>query len=107
MSKFLASVCVLVLSATMTFAGDVFFVSYDKDKKELKVKASKDDKDARTYKLNDKTVFKNTDKELKTEAGWKRLEALKEDAKLELTLEKDTVTEVKFTGKKKDKSDKS
>ena len=97
MRKLLLAVFAVLMSAGLSLAAEVTFVSYDKDKKEVKVKEGKDEK---VYKLTDKTVFKAGDKEMKKpEAGFTRLEKMKADAKFEITADKETATEVKFAGK--------
>jgi hypothetical protein len=97
MRKLLLAAFAVLMSAGLSLAGEVMFVSYDKDKKEVKVKEGTAEK---VYKLTDKTVFKNGDKEIKKqEMGFTRLEKMKADAKFEITADKDTATEVKFAGK--------
>jgi ribosomal protein S4E len=100
MKKFLLATLVAFALATLAQAGDVLFVSYDKEKKTLKVKESKDDKEAKSYTVSDKTTYKTGDKDMKAEKGAERLEKLKEGAKLSVTLDKETVTEVKFAAGK-------
>ena len=101
MRKFLLALTALAVSAGFALAGEVKFVSYDKEKKELKVK----DGDAeKVYKLGDKTAFKNGDKDVKDKSkAMERFEKMKAGAKFELTADKDEVTEVKFAAAKKDK----
>jgi ribosomal protein S4E len=100
MKKFLLASLVTFAMVSAALAGDVFFVSYDKEKKTLKVKESKDDKEAKSYTVSDKIVYKNGDKDMKAEKGAERLEKLKEGAKLSVTLDKETVTELKFAAGK-------
>ncbi len=98
MRKLLLTAFAVLVSAGLTLAGEVKFVSYDKDKKELKVKEGTEEK---VYKLTDKTTFKNGDKEIKkVEAGYTRLEKMKADAKFEITADKETATEIKFAAPK-------
>jgi len=98
MRKLLLTAFAVLASATLSLAGEVTFVSYDKDKKELKVKEGADEK---VYTVTDKTVFKNGDKDIKKqETGVTRLEKLKAKAKFEITAEKETATEIKFAAKK-------
>lgn len=100
MKKFLLATLVAFAVATLAQAGDVLFVSYDKEKKTLKVKESKDDKEAKSYTVSDKTTYKVGDKDMKAEKGATRLENTKEGAKLSVTLDKEAVTEVKFPAAK-------
>jgi len=100
MRKFLLSaVCVLFL-AGVTFAVEAIFVKFDGEKKTLTVKEG--DKE-NTYKLTDKTKVSILDKDGNAkEAEVKVLSKAKEGkTKLDITTEKDTVTEVKVKlGKK-------
>ena len=99
MRKLIVSALCLFVSAGLLLAAPVIFVSFDKEKKELKVKDG--DKEM-TYKLNDKTTFKAGDKDLDSEKGMEMFANLKEGkSKLEVTGEKDVATEVKFMKKKK------
>ncbi len=100
MKKFLLATLVAFTMAALAQAADVLFVSYDKEKKTIKVKESKDDKEAKSYTVSDKTTYKNGDKDMKAEKGATRLETLKEGAKLTVTLDKETVTELKFAAGK-------
>lgn len=100
MRKFMLSVFALAVSVSLGLAGEVTFVAFDAEKKELKVK----DGDAeKTYKITDKTAFKNGDKDAKRDNALTRLGKMKAKTKFELTAEKDEVTEVKFPAAKKDK----
>jgi ribosomal protein S4E len=100
MKKTLLATLVAFTLATFAHAGDVLFVSYDKEKKTLKVKESKDDKEAKSYTVSDKTTYKNGDKDMKAEKGVTKLEGLKEGTKFAVTLDKESVTEVKFAAGK-------
>lgn len=100
MRTFVLSLLALALTAGLTLAGEVVFLSYDKEKKELKVKDGDKEK---TYKITDKTAFKNGDKDIKDKSrATERLEKAKADkTKFELTADKDEVTEIKFPAAKK------
>jgi hypothetical protein len=100
MRKLILAALAVLLSAGLTFAGEVMFVSFDKTKKELKVKDAKEEK---TYKLGDKTKFKSGDKDVAAADGMAMLEKMKADDKLEVTGDKGDATEVKFGMAKKDK----
>ena len=89
----LLATAVALLLAGVANAADVFFVSYDKEKKSITVKESKDAKENKTYT--------NGDKAMKDEKATAKLEALKEGNKLTITAEKDKVSEIKFAAKKK------
>ena len=100
MRKLILAALAVVLSAGLTFASEVMFVSFDKTKKELKVKDGKEEK---TFKIGDKTKFKSGDKDVKADEGWATLEKMKADDKLEVTGDKGDATEVKFSAAKKEK----
>ena len=94
MRKLIVAALSLLLSADLLLAAPVIFQSYDKEKKELKVKDG--DKEI-TYKLNDKTTYKAGDTDVPADKVAERLSKLKEGkSKLEITAEKDVATEVKF-----------
>ena len=108
MRKLLMALTVLFVMAGLVVAAEVTLVSYDKEKKTLVVK----DGDAeKTYKVTDKTKFTKTDgkgengKEAKIEDFEKASEKGKGKAKLTVTTDKDTVTEITWkAGGKKDKN---
>jgi hypothetical protein len=98
--KILLTGLAFVFTIGLAIAGEVSFVKYDSEKKELTVK--EDGKDA-TYKITDETKVKRGDKEAKLENVLKFLgEKAKEGTKFEITVDKDkkTVTELKLAGKK-------
>lgn len=99
MRKLIVAALCLFVSAGLLLAAPVIFVSYDKEKKELKVKDG--DKEM-TYKINDKTTFKAGDKDVDADKAGEMFGKMKEGkSKLDVTGEKDVATEVKFTAKKK------
>ena len=99
MRKLIVAVLSLLVTTGLLLAAPVIFQSYDKEKKELKVKDG--DKEI-TYKLNDKTTYKDGDKDLDADKVADRLSKLKEGkSKLEITAKEDVATEVKFIAKKK------
>jgi uncharacterized protein with FMN-binding domain len=105
MRKYVLSLAALAAFVGFTLAGQVTFIKWDGAKNELTVKDG--DKES-TYKVTDKTVVKRGDKEVKLEDAKKGWEKANEKGsgklKIEVTVEKDTVTEVKMMeGKKKDK----
>jgi hypothetical protein len=100
MRKFALAGMALLLSLGLTLAGEVAFVKFDKEKKELTIK--EDDKTA-TYKITDDTKVKRGDKDGKLENVLKYFdEKAKEGDKFEITVDKDknTITEIKLKGKK-------
>ena len=106
MRKLLGAFLALVFFAGVVAAAEVTLVKFDKEKKELTVKDA-DGKEA-TYKITDKTKFsvvsKDETKEGKYEDFEKRLTSEKSvgKMKMDLTTDKDTVTEFKVkAGKKK------
>jgi hypothetical protein len=103
MRKLLLSLCGLFFMAGVVIAADVTLVKFDKDKKEVTVKEGDNEK---VYKLTDKTKLlfatKDGDKEAKYEDVEKRLSSDKAagKAKLTITTDKDTITELKMRGGK-------
>jgi hypothetical protein len=100
----LALTCIFGMTG-LVLATEVTLLSHDPDKKEVKVKEG--DKET-TYKYNDKTKVIFTDKDGNTKEG--TLEAAvkmlsndkaKGKLKLDITTEKETITELKMKGKKK------
>jgi len=89
----------MLFLAGVAIAVDAVFVKYDGEKKELTVKEG--DKDA-TYKVNDKTKVSILDKDGNAkEAELGVLKKAKEGkTKLEITADKDVLTEVKVKLKK-------
>lgn len=103
MRKFALAALSLFLTAGLLVAAQVTFVKYDAEAKKLTVKEGDDEK---TYTVDDSTVFKAGDKEVKAAGALKRLEKLKEGkAKFDITVTDGKLTEVKFVAgkKKKDK----
>ncbi len=74
MRKFVLSAFAVALTTALALAGEVHFVAYDKEKKELKVKEGDKEK---TYKISDKTAVKNGDKDVKDKG--KALERFEND----------------------------
>lgn len=100
----MALFCVLFMTG-LVVAAEVVSLGYDKDKKEFKVKEGGEEK---VYKITDKTKFTTVDKdgnakEAKLENFEKRAAGKdgKGGAKFDITVDKDTVTEVKWKGGKK------
>jgi len=101
MRKLIVAVLSLLVTTGLLLAAPavLIFKSYDKDKKELIVKDG--DKEI-TYKLNDKTTYKDGDKDLDADKVADRISKLKEGkSKLEITAKDDVATEVKFVARKK------
>jgi hypothetical protein len=98
MRKFALALAALACSFGLLVAGEVMFVKYDADKKELTVKDGDKEK---VLHVTDKTTFKRGDKDVPSEKGMEMLPKMKKDSKLEVTVEKDTVTEIKIKGGKK------
>ncbi len=96
MRKLIVTALGLFVFAGLVEASPVTFVSYDKEKKELKVKDGDKEK---TLTVNDKTTYKAKDKDVAADKAGERMAKLKTGAKLDVTVEKDVVTEVKFAGK--------
>ena len=103
MRKYVLAAVACLFTVGLALAGEVTFLSFDKDTKELKVK---DGDDTKTYKVSDKTTFKRGDKDVTNDKGIESLtkmndnEKTKGKAKFEITTDKDKVTEIKFKGKK-------
>jgi hypothetical protein len=107
MRKMLLALFTMFFMASLVVAVEVTALSYDKDKKELKVKEGDAEK---TYKIGDKTKFTTTDfkgenpKESSLAAFEKSFSKIgKKGRKMDIKTEKDTVTEAtwKAGGKKK------
>ncbi len=112
MRKLLLAVTMMLFVAGLVVAADVSVVSFDKEKKEVTVKEG--DKET-TYKISDKIkvtmVSKDKDgNETKTEGKYEDLEKRlagrggkggKGGTKLSITTDKDTITEVTYTGRAK------
>jgi hypothetical protein len=95
MRKLMSAVVALFLMAGLVAAAEVMVVKYDKEKKAVTVKEG--DKEA-TYTLSDKTKVTVGKEEKKLEDVEKRLA---KGAKIDITTEKDAVTELKLKGGKK------
>ena len=105
MRKFLVAVLFTAGLAGLALAGEVTLVKYDKDKKEVTVTAESVEK---VYKLTEKTKFTFTDQDGKETVGDLAAaeKTLKNEkavgkAKFDITVDKDTITAVKFKGRKK------
>lgn len=99
MRKFALAALALFCSLGLVIAGEVTFVKYNEDKKELTVKDG--DKEV-TLKITDKTTFKRGDKDVPADKALPAFAKMKEGkSKFEVTTDKDTATEIKFPGKKK------
>jgi hypothetical protein len=106
MRKLLMAIATVLFMTGLVVATEVTVVKYDKDKKEVTVKEG--DKE-NTYKFSDKVKISVTDKdgnatEGKFEDLEKRLSRTKGGkggTKLDITTDKDTITEVKYKGGKK------
>jgi hypothetical protein len=108
MRKLLSAFLCVVFMAGIVVAAEVTLVKFDAKTKEITVKDA-DGKEA-TYKITDKTKFstvtKDETKEGKYEDFEKRLSSDKAAGKMkmDLTTDKDTVTEFKVKGGKKGKN---
>ncbi|WP_439625337.1 hypothetical protein [Gemmata sp.] len=99
MRKLLLSLACVLFLAGVTLAVDAVFVKFDAEKKVLTVKEG--DKEA-TYKVTDKTKVSIVGKDGAKEAEIGVLSKAKEGkTKLDLTTDKDTVTEIKMKMGKK------
>lgn len=98
MRKFVLSTLAFVFTIGLALAGEVEFVKFDKEKKELTVKEG--DKEA-TYTITDDTKVKRGDKEVKLENVLKYFdEKAKAGIKFEIATKDKAVTEIKLPGKK-------
>lgn len=100
MRKLLLSLACVLFLAGVTLAVDAVFVKFDAETKSLTVKEG--DKEA-TYKVTDKTKVSIVDKDGNAKEGEvKMLSKAKEGkTKLDITTDKDTVTEIKMKMGKK------
>ena len=108
MRKYVLAAVACVFTVGLALAGEVTFLSFDKDKNELKVK---DGDDTKTYKVSDKTKFSRTGKDgtakdIDNAKGVEQLTKMNDDdkakgkRKMDITTDKDNVTEIKFKGGK-------
>ncbi|MCI0705219.1 MAG: hypothetical protein L0241_29515 [Planctomycetia bacterium] len=105
MRKLLMALIAMFFMAGLVIAAEVIVVSYDKDKKELKVKEGDAEK---VYKVTDKTKFTITDKdgnakEAKYENFEKRVTskfAASGKMKIDIKTDKENITEAKWKGVK-------
>lgn len=98
MRKIVLSTLAFVFTGGLALAGEVEFVKFDKEKKELTVKEG--DKEA-TYKITDDTKVKRGDKDAKLDNILKFFdEKAKAGVKFELTAKDKVATEIKLAGKK-------
>jgi len=104
MRKLICALAVMFAMAGLVVAAEFTVSKYDPDKKEVTGKEKDSDKEV-TYKLSDKTKYTLVDKDGngtdgKFEDVEKRLKNVKPDSKrplkLEITVEKETITEVKY-----------
>lgn len=105
MRKYALSMAALLAFVGFTLAVEVTFVKWDGAKNELTVKEG--DKEA-TYKVTDKTKVKMGDMDVeieKAKKGWEKGgDKMAGKAKMDITVEKGEITEIKTKGgKKKDK----
>src|SRR6478672_8539619 len=106
MRKFVMSLVMVLFMAGLVCAVEVTVLKYNADKKEVTVKEGEKEN---TYKITDDTKVVFVDKDGNTKDGklstlTKRLENLdkaKGKVKLDITTDKDTITEVKMMGRKK------
>jgi hypothetical protein len=100
MRKLLSAMVVLFLLAGVTIGAEMTIVKFDKDAKKVTVKEG--DKEA-TYTVSDKTKVTIVDKDGKETPGKiDRLAKLpKGGLKVDATVEKDEITEIKIKGGKK------
>ena len=107
MRKLLMAALCIVFMAGIVVAAEVTLVKFDKEKKELTVKEGEKEV---TYKLTDKTKYSTTTKDGAKEGKYedfeKRLSSDKAvgKMKIDITTDKDTITEFKVKGGKKDKN---
>lgn len=98
MRKIVLSTLAFIFTVGLALAGEVEFVKFDKEKKELTVKEG--DKEA-TYKITDDTKVKRGDKDAKLDNILKYFdEKAKAGVKFEITTKDKAVTEIKLAGKK-------
>lgn len=100
MRKLVLTGLALVLTVGVAIAGEVAFVKYNADKKELTVKEG--DKEA-TYTVTDETKVKRGEKDAKLENVLKYFgEKAQPGTKFEIAVDKEkkSITEIKLPGKK-------
>jgi hypothetical protein len=96
MRKLLLSLIAMFLMTGLVIAVEVSLVSYDKDKKELKVKEGDAEK---TYKVDEKGKFSTTDKDGNAKdsdfAAFEK-RAASGKGKMDITVKDGTITEAKW-----------
>jgi len=100
MRKMLLALLMVFFMAGLVLAVEVQLVSYDKDKKELKVKEGDAEK---TYKVDEKGKFSRTDKDGNAkDADFAAFEkrASSGKGKMDITVKDGTITEAKWKGGK-------
>ncbi|QJX00357.1 hypothetical protein [Frigoriglobus tundricola] len=101
MRKMLMALVAMLFMAGLVVAVEVTIVSYDKEKKEIKVKEGDAEK---TYKVDDKGKFSVTDKDGNAKdvdfAVFEK-RAGRGKGKLDITVKDGTITEAKWQGGKK------
>ena len=107
MRKLLMAALCVVFMAGIVVAAEVTLVKFDSKTKEVTVKEGEKEV---TYKLTDKTKYSTTTKDGAKEGKYedfeKRLSSDKAvgKMKIDITTDKDTITEFKVKGGKKDKN---
>ena len=103
MRKMLMALVAVFFMAGLVVAVEVSIVSYDKDKKEVKVKEGDVEK---TYKVDEKGKYSTTDKDGNAKDSdfatfEKRLGNEKAKGKVDITVKDGTITEAKWRAGKK------
>ena len=105
MRKFVLAAVAMAFTVGLALAVPVTIVKVDGDKITVK-EGKKGEETEKTYKLSDKTKYSEGDKDVDTEKGKARLEKMAGKGRVDVTVEGDNVTAVKFFAKKKKDSDK-
>ncbi len=102
MKKFVLAALSLFAATGLILAASVVVVKCDPETRKITVKEGDTEKE---YTLSDKLVVKMGDKEVKSEFAMKMLSNPKSAGKLkiDITTEKDTITEIKLPERKKNK----
>jgi preprotein translocase subunit SecD len=102
MRKMIVAMFAFVVTVGLTLAAPVRLVKYDEKTKEVTVKEGKKGEETeKTYKITDKTKFKQGDKEVPAEEALKKFVGEKAVKGFDLTAKDGNVEEVKFLEKKK------
>ncbi|MGL6075503.1 MAG: hypothetical protein ACRC8S_15220 [Fimbriiglobus sp.] len=102
MRKVVLAMAAFMLTVGLTLGAPVRLVKYDEKTKEVTVKEGKKGEEVeKTYKITDKTKFKQGDKDVPAEEALKKFVGDKAIKGFDMTAKDGSIEEVKFFEKKK------